>query len=81
MKTKLQLSILTATALLSLGAVANAQQVPQAPNTTFFVTSAGPGKGMVPLVTAPPADLQTYVKSEIVRWGDVVRRAGVAGSE
>jgi tripartite-type tricarboxylate transporter receptor subunit TctC len=38
-------------------------------------------KGMVPLVTAPPADLQAYVKSEILRWGDVVRRAGVAGSE
>ena len=45
MKTKLQLSILAATALISLGAVANAQQAPQAPNTTFFVTSAGPGKG------------------------------------
>ena len=45
MNTKLQLSILAATALVSLGAVANAQQIPQAPNTTFFVTSAGPGKG------------------------------------
>src|SRR5712691_5798943 len=45
MKTKLQLSILAATALISLGAVANAQQAQQAPNTTFFVTSAGPGKG------------------------------------
>src|SRR5712692_4758611 len=45
MKTKLQLSILAATAFVALGAVANAQQIPQAPNTTFFVTSAGPGKG------------------------------------
>jgi len=45
MNTKLQLSILAATALVSLGADANAQQIPQAPNTTFFVTSAGPGKG------------------------------------
>jgi hypothetical protein len=45
MKTKLQLSILAATALVSLGAVANAQQITQAPNTTFFVTSTGPGKG------------------------------------
>ena len=45
MKTKLQLSILAATAFVSLGAVANAQQAPQAPNMTFFVTSAGPGKG------------------------------------
>src|SRR5580692_12862915 len=45
MNTKLQLAIVTATALISLGAVANAQQAPQAPNMTFFVTSAGPGKG------------------------------------
>ena len=45
MKTKLQLSILAATAFVSLGAPASAQQARQAPNTTFFVTSAGPGKG------------------------------------
>jgi hypothetical protein len=45
MNTKLQLSILAATALISLGAVANAQQAPQAPNMSFFVTSAGTGKG------------------------------------
>jgi hypothetical protein len=25
--------------------------------------------------------LQGFVKSEIVRWGKVVRRAGIAGSE
>jgi hypothetical protein len=45
MNTKLQLSILAATALISLGAVANAQQAAQAPNMSFFVTSAGTGKG------------------------------------
>src|SRR5262252_5658702 len=45
MTTKLHLSILAATALMSLGTVASAQQIPQAPNMTFFVTSAGPGKG------------------------------------
>jgi tripartite-type tricarboxylate transporter receptor subunit TctC len=39
------------------------------------------GKGMVPLVTTTPRELQTYVKSEIVRWGEVVKQAGVAGSE
>jgi tripartite-type tricarboxylate transporter receptor subunit TctC len=39
------------------------------------------GKGMVPLVTAPPPELQAYVKSEIVRWAEVVKQAGVAGSE
>ena len=37
---------LLASAVLVLGvAGAQAQQVPQAPNMTFFVTSAGPGKG------------------------------------
>jgi hypothetical protein len=46
MTTTLRLSILAATALLSLGLGAQAQQQgPQAPNMTFFVTSAGPGKG------------------------------------
>ena len=45
MKSKLQICILAATALVSLGAAANAQQIAQAPDTTFFVTSAGPGKG------------------------------------
>jgi tripartite-type tricarboxylate transporter receptor subunit TctC len=38
-------------------------------------------KGMVALVTPSPEELQAYVKSEIVRWADVVRRAGAAGSE
>jgi tripartite-type tricarboxylate transporter receptor subunit TctC len=38
-------------------------------------------RGMVPLVTPPPAELAAYVKSEIVRWADVVRRAGAAGTE
>jgi tripartite-type tricarboxylate transporter receptor subunit TctC len=37
--------------------------------------------GMVPLVTPAPAELQAFVKSEIVRWAEVVRKAGVAGSE
>jgi tripartite-type tricarboxylate transporter receptor subunit TctC len=38
-------------------------------------------KGMVPLVTPSPEELQAYVKSEIVRWADVVRQAGAAASE
>src|SRR5258708_18062396 len=45
MRTKLHVSILAATAFAALGATASAQQVPQAPNMSFFVTSAGPGKG------------------------------------
>jgi len=32
--------------------------------------------GLVPVTSGPVAELQDYVKSEIVRWGDVVRRAG-----
>src|ERR1700731_3837297 len=45
MKTTLRLSIVAATALISLGAGAQAQQGIQAANMTFFVTSVGGGKG------------------------------------
>jgi hypothetical protein len=47
MRTVTRLSILASGAVLSLGlaAGANAQQAPQSPEMTFFVTSAGPGKG------------------------------------
>jgi hypothetical protein len=45
MATTLRLSMLTAAALVSLGVTAQAQQAPQVPNMTFFVTSAGSGKG------------------------------------
>ena len=37
--------------------------------------------GNIPLTSPPPAELQRYVKSEIVRWGKVVEKAGLAGSE
>jgi tripartite-type tricarboxylate transporter receptor subunit TctC len=37
--------------------------------------------GNIPLVSPPPDELRRYVKSEIGRWGDVVRKAGLAGSE
>jgi tripartite-type tricarboxylate transporter receptor subunit TctC len=37
--------------------------------------------GNIPLVSPPPEQLQTYLKSEIVRWGKVVEQAGIAGSE
>jgi tripartite-type tricarboxylate transporter receptor subunit TctC len=36
-------------------------------------------RGVGPKVTGSPAELQTWVKSEIVRWGNIVRQAGVAG--
>jgi tripartite-type tricarboxylate transporter receptor subunit TctC len=38
-------------------------------------------RGLLSLVTPPPAELHDYVKSEIVRWGHVVQQAGAAGSE
>jgi tripartite-type tricarboxylate transporter receptor subunit TctC len=38
-------------------------------------------RGLIPLTSGTPAELQAYVKSEIVRWGDVVRRAGVAATQ
>jgi len=37
--------------------------------------------GNIPLVSPPPAELQRYVKSEIVRWGKIVQQAGIAGTE
>jgi tripartite-type tricarboxylate transporter receptor subunit TctC len=37
--------------------------------------------GNIPLSSPPPAQLQAYLRSEIVRWGKVVGQAGIAGSE
>jgi tripartite-type tricarboxylate transporter receptor subunit TctC len=39
-------------------------------------------RGLIPLgAGGTPDQLQDYVKSEIVRWGNVVKRAGVAASQ
>jgi tripartite-type tricarboxylate transporter receptor subunit TctC len=38
-------------------------------------------RGLVPIATPPTAELESYVKSEIVRWGRVVQQAGAAGIE
>lgn len=38
-------------------------------------------RGFATQKSAPPEELAAYVKSEIVRWGAVVRRAGAAGIE
>ena len=35
----------------------------------------------VPALTGKPAEVQDFVKQEIVRWSDVVRRAGLEGSQ
>jgi tripartite-type tricarboxylate transporter receptor subunit TctC len=37
--------------------------------------------GNLPLSSPVPAQLQAYVKAEIVRWGRVVEAAGIAGSQ
>ena len=37
--------------------------------------------GMLPLDAGAVEDLQAFVKSEIKRWGDVVRKAGIEGSQ
>ena len=34
--------------------------------------------GLVPVDTGSPDELQGYIRSEIVRWGDVVRRSGAS---
>jgi tripartite-type tricarboxylate transporter receptor subunit TctC len=37
--------------------------------------------GTLPQISLPPDELKAFVKSEIVRWGKVVERAGIAGSQ
>jgi tripartite-type tricarboxylate transporter receptor subunit TctC len=37
--------------------------------------------GMTPFYTPPLADLRSMVKSEGARWAEIVRQAGVAGSQ
>ena len=36
---------------------------------------------LLPMETKPVAEMQAFVKSEIVRWGKVVEAAGIAGSQ
>jgi tripartite-type tricarboxylate transporter receptor subunit TctC len=38
-------------------------------------------RGVGPVVTGPPAELQDYVKKEIVRWSAIVKRAGLEGTQ
>jgi tripartite-type tricarboxylate transporter receptor subunit TctC len=38
-------------------------------------------RALIPLDSGTPSELQAYVKSEIVRWGNVVKRAGVAATQ
>src|SRR5690606_29520686 len=34
--------------------------------------------GTLPVDSPPPAELQKFLASEIVRWGDLIKRAGLA---
>jgi tripartite-type tricarboxylate transporter receptor subunit TctC len=36
---------------------------------------------IIPVETASPDVLQRFIAAEIARWGQVVRQAGIAGSE
>jgi tripartite-type tricarboxylate transporter receptor subunit TctC len=36
---------------------------------------------LLPLDTPSVPEMQTFVKSEIARWGDIVKKAGIAGSQ
>ena len=37
--------------------------------------------GAIPQLTPPPDELKAFVKHEIARWGKIVERAGIAGTE
>lgn len=37
--------------------------------------------GLVPVASPPPAELKAFVRSEIVRWGEIVKKAGLQGTE
>jgi tripartite-type tricarboxylate transporter receptor subunit TctC len=37
--------------------------------------------GLVPVVSPAPEELKGFVQKEIVRWGNIVRQAGLVGSE
>ena len=39
------------------------------------------GRGLIPLVSGTPAELRAFVISEIARWGEVVKRAGVTAKQ
>jgi tripartite-type tricarboxylate transporter receptor subunit TctC len=36
---------------------------------------------LLPMDTPSVPEMQAFVKSEIVRWGDIVKQAGIAGSQ
>jgi len=37
-------------------------------------------RGVGPVVTGPPQELEAFVKNEIKRWSEINKRAGIAGT-
>ena len=37
--------------------------------------------GLLPVQSPPPGELKGFIAAEIVRWGDIVRKAGLTGSQ
>ena len=37
--------------------------------------------GLLPVQSPPPDELKAFIAAEIVRWGAIVRKAGLAGSQ
>jgi tripartite-type tricarboxylate transporter receptor subunit TctC len=35
---------------------------------------------MLPIVSQSPAALQTFISTEVERWGKIVQQAGIAGT-
>ena len=66
--------------LFGVGGGAQAQQVPQAPNMTFFITSAGPGKGG-DLGGMAGADAHCQTLATAAGAGNKVWRAYLSGPE
>jgi tripartite-type tricarboxylate transporter receptor subunit TctC len=36
--------------------------------------------GMIPIISPSPEDLETFISTEVERWGKIVRQAGIAGT-
>jgi tripartite-type tricarboxylate transporter receptor subunit TctC len=36
--------------------------------------------GMIPIISPSPKDLETFISTEVERWGKIVRQAGIAGT-
>jgi hypothetical protein len=75
----MRFSLVVSAAIISLGTTAQAQQAPQAPNTTFFVTSAGSGKGG-DLGGVEGADAQCQRLAQTIGAGNKTWRAYLSSS-